>query len=171
MRLLLLAICTIMTFTFCNSTRDISTKTGDISETILAEQLQKVINLIPTGFESFKDKQLTHELSTTAYSSTFTLHGTYDNQIGEVSGRPCYMGKIAEMKTEEEATKLVKLWITKVEASMHNLETKKVPYRTGGTQSELLDGTYFFLNDSHGVSVYWSKDPDSEIFHVMISVV
>ncbi len=54
MKPLILAIGTIMTFTFCNSTRDISTTTGDISETILTEQLQKVINLIPTGFESFK---------------------------------------------------------------------------------------------------------------------
>jgi len=171
MKHLLLAIGTIMTFTFCNSTRDISTTTVDISETILTEQLQKVINLIPTGFESLKYKQLTRKLSTTPYSSTFTLHGTYDNQVGDLSGRPCYRGKIAEMKTEEEATLLVKRWITKVGASMHNLETKKVPYRTGGTQSELVDGTYFFLNDSHGVSVCWSEDPDSEIFNIIISVV
>ena len=171
MRLIFFSIGTVITFACCNSTHNISTATGNISDTILGEQLQKVIDLIPTEFASLKDKQLSHEVNTTAYSSTITLHGTFDNQIVERVGRPYYVGKIAEMKTEEQATQLVKHWIRKLGTCLHNLETKKVPYRTGGTQSELRDGTYFFMNDSHGVSVFWSKYPDSKTFNVMISVI
>lgn len=169
MKSLLFIITTALIFAGCSSTRRAAE--NEMADTVLTAQLQQVIDQIPTEFASLKDKQLSPDVSTTAYSSTITLHGTFANQITEHGGRLCFIGKIAEVKTAELASQLVKQWTKKVEICLRNLETKEVPYRTGGAKSELVEGTVLFLSESHGVSVIWSKHPELNIFNVMVRVI
>jgi len=169
MKLLLFIIATAMSFAGCRSIRPDAV--NEMPDEMLTTQLQQVIDKIPTGFEDIKEKKVSIDAGKDAYSSTITLHGTFDNQITELTGRPCFMAKIADVKTEEQAKQLVMKWTEKLEISLHNLETKKVSFRTGGTKSELVEGTALFLSESHGVSVIWRKYPESNIFNVMVRVI
>lgn len=177
MRLLLFAICTLITCTFCNSTdgankHDLADNAlTDSCDTVFAQQLQQVIDLIPTGFASLRGKELVLDHGETAYTSTITIKETTHNKIGDISGRPYYMAKVAEKVTEEEAKRIVKLWKTKVATCLKTPAPQLIPYRTGGGKSELRDGTLFLLNEQHGVSVYWTNDVDTEIYDVVIAVI
>ncbi len=171
MRQFLFTICTFITFTYCNSTHNISNTFGANYDKVLAGQLQEVINVIPKEFEIFKGKELSNYEGVTVYSSTLTLHETSANIIEDLGGRPCYTAKIAEKKTEEQAMQLVENWITKVGTCIGTSVLQQTHYRRGGTKSELQDGTVFFVDKNHGVKVYWSKEPNAEIYNVMITVV